>query len=130
MYFVVGNVGEFNDDEFTVKVHHGGFFVGHGSTNAYLDGKVNYFDHVEVESWSPLWFEDFNEQLHYPKNPNLHVYWLLPRKEMIDGLRLISTDLDTLVMSSIVDRCQTFVLYFDHHGSGFGKPNFTTVSCF
>ena len=31
-----------------------------------------------------------------------------------DGLRVIISDGDTLVMQSVVDRFKTFVLYFDH----------------
>ena len=55
--------------------------------------------------------------LHYPKNPNLKMYWLLPRKDISDGIRLIFSDSDTLVMASLVGRVRTFVLYADHDDS-------------
>jgi len=33
-----------------------------------MDERVNWFDNVEAETWSPLWFEDFAEQLGYEKD--------------------------------------------------------------
>ncbi|PUZ51096.1 hypothetical protein GQ55_6G147600 [Panicum hallii var. hallii] len=44
----------------------------------------------------------------------LKVYWLLPGKSLYDGLRIISSDEDTLVMRSVADKVKNFVLYFDH----------------
>jgi len=61
------NVGA-GTDEFTIEVHHGGFFVGHDHMRTYMDERVNWFDNVEAETWSPLWFEDFAEQLGYEKD--------------------------------------------------------------
>jgi len=91
--------------------------MGHRNYRAYLDEKVTCFDNLSARTWSPLWFEKLNFALHYPKNPALHVYWLLLGKEMPDGLRLILSEKDTTVMASIVHRVKTFVLYFDHEGT-------------
>lgn len=52
--------------------------------------------------------------LHYPKKRRLKVYWLLPRKELADGLRIVSSDVGTLVMASVVHKMKNFVLYLDH----------------
>jgi len=52
--------------------------------------------------------------LHYPRNPELKVFWLLPRKDFPDGIRLIVSEEDTLVMASVVHKVKTLVLYFDH----------------
>jgi len=30
-------------DQFSVEVHHGGFFVGSGNLKTYVDGKVDFF---------------------------------------------------------------------------------------
>jgi hypothetical protein len=35
-------------DEFSVEVHHGGFFFGAGKNRVYLDGKVDWFDNIKV----------------------------------------------------------------------------------
>ncbi|CAN6355396.1 unnamed protein product [Urochloa humidicola] len=101
-------------DEFTLEVHHGGFFVGHGSTRSYVDGKVACFDHCESDTWSPLWLDDFVEQLGYEKGNHLKMYWLMPGKTLADGLRFITSDGDTNVMVSVVDRVKNLVLYLDH----------------
>ena len=52
--------------------------------------------------------------LHYPRNPELKVFWLLPGKDFPDGIRLIVSEEDTLVMASVVHKVKTLVLYFDH----------------
>ncbi|CAN6304667.1 unnamed protein product [Urochloa humidicola] len=101
-------------DEFTVEVHHGGFFVGQGHLRSYVDGKVSWFDYCQAETWSPLWFDDFIEQLGYEKTRIMQIYWLLPGKEIADGLRVIISDSDTNVMVSVVDRIKNLVVYFDH----------------
>ena len=46
-------------EEFSVEVHHGGFLVGHGHLRSYVNGKVAWFDHVETDTWSPLWLDQF-----------------------------------------------------------------------
>ena len=38
-----------DDEEFSVEVHHGGFFCGSGADRVYLDGRVDWFDHVKVK---------------------------------------------------------------------------------
>ena len=51
--------------KFSVQVHRGGFFVGHGNHRLYVNGKVNWFDHVETDTWSPLWLDQILELLSY-----------------------------------------------------------------
>jgi len=75
-------------EEFSVEVHHGGFFVGHGYLRSYVSGKVSWFDHVETDTWSPLWLDQFVEDLGYLRTGNLKIYWLLPGKE-ISGSQML-----------------------------------------
>jgi len=103
-----------DDEEFLVEMHHGGCFVSQGLNKAYPGGRVSWFDHVEVAKWSPLFIEQLVFKLHYPKNPNMKVFWLLPDKNLSNGLRLIWSDTDTMVMSSLVHKFKNFVLYLDH----------------
>ena len=105
------------EDKFTVEVHHCGFFVGQDSNKAYIDGKVNWFDHCEVDTWSPLWFLDFVDELKCPKIDALKIYWLLPGMDLGRGLRVIESDSETLVMTGIVDRVKNLIVYFDHDNS-------------
>jgi len=110
------NVGG-SDDLFTVELHHGGFFVGSGQLRTYVNGKISWFDNCDTDTWSPLWFEDFFEQLGYTDLSNLKVYWLLPGKDLADGLRIVTNDSDTNAMASVVDRVKTLVVYIDHDES-------------
>lgn len=100
--------------EFTLEVHHGGYFVGYGHLRTYVDDKVNYFDWIEVDTWSPLWFEDFVKELGHEWNLNLKIYWLLPEKTLADGLRVIASDHDTRVMAAVAAKIRTLIVYVDH----------------
>jgi hypothetical protein len=106
-----------DDEEFTIELHHGGMFVGQGQNRAYVDEKISWFDHCEVNTWSPLCLEDFILQLHYPKTPSTKIHWLLPGLSLFDGLRVVEKDSDTLVMASLVHRVKNFVVYVDHDGN-------------
>jgi hypothetical protein len=98
-----------NLDEFTVQVHHGGSFVGFGHLRSYVDGKT-------------LWLDDMLMELQYPKTPNLKYYWLLPGKELADGLRVIHGDADTNAMCSVVGRIKNLVVYFNHGDTDNSAP--------
>jgi len=81
-----------------------------------VDERVNWFDGVQTETWSTLWFEDFVEQLGYEMSPRFKFYWLLPQKTIADGLRLIESDRDTIVMANMVDWFKTLIVYLDQDG--------------
>ena len=106
-----------DDEEFSVEMHHGGCFVSQGLNKAYLDERVSWFDHVEVAKRSSLFIEQLVFKLHYPKNSNMKVFWLLPGKNLSNGLRLIWSDTDTMVLSSLVYKFKNFVMYLDHDGN-------------
>jgi len=46
----VGNSG----DQFSIEIHHGGFFVGYGDMRSYVDEKIDFFDDLEADTWSLL----------------------------------------------------------------------------
>ena len=46
--------------------------------------------------------------------PRLRIYWLLPSKCVADGLRIVSSDEETIVMKHITHKVKNFVLYLDH----------------
>lgn len=107
------NVGD-SGDQFTVEVHHGGFFVGHGNLKSYVDEKVDFFYYLEADTWCLLSFDDFVEQLGYQKDGKLKFYWLLPGMTFPDGLRILLEDKDTNTMANVVSKVKNFVVYFDH----------------
>lgn len=79
------NVGNGNQ-QFTIELHHGGFFIGDGALQTYMDERVNWFDGIQTETWSSLWFKDIVQQLGYEMSPRFKFYWLLPLTTVPDGL--------------------------------------------
>jgi hypothetical protein len=79
-----------------------------------VNEKVDFFDYLEAETWSLLWFDDFVQQLGYPKDENVKFFWLLPGKSLADGLRIIWEDKDINAMVAFVAKINNYVLYFDH----------------
>ena len=117
--FVVGPKSKI----FSVEVHHGGVFSGIGVDRAYVGGQLDWFDNVEASSWSYFWIEEFIMLLNYGFSPrNLKVYWLLPGKELSDGLRTLASDHDIEVMKAVADKVKNFVLFFDHEWHEEPKP--------
>ncbi|CAN6170765.1 unnamed protein product [Urochloa humidicola] len=83
---------------------------------AYLNERVSFFDDCKADFWSFLAIEEITYELGYGLvGPNLNVYWLLPLKDLSDGLRIVSSDDDTLVMKQVVHKIKTRVVYLDHH---------------
>jgi len=109
--FVVGP----KSTEFSVEVHHASFFCGIGVNRTYMDGQIVWFDHCDGENWSFFWIEEFiGMQGYVVSAPRLRIYWLLPGKCVADGLRIVSSDEETIVMKHITHKVKNFVLYLDH----------------
>jgi len=64
VFICVNNVGPASD-AFTIELHHVVFFVGSGHLRSYVDEKIDWFDWIDCDTWSALWFEDFVELLGY-----------------------------------------------------------------
>ena len=63
-----------------------------------------------------FWIEEISAMLGYAVSaPNLRIYWLLPRLSLGDGLRIVQSDSETVVMKQITHKVKNFVLYFDHN---------------
>ena len=75
---------------------------------------MSWFDNIEADTWSPLWFPHFAKQLGYQNNLNLKIHWLLPGKIVPNGLCLILSDADTNVMTTCAGDVKNLVVYFDH----------------
>ncbi|TVU41759.1 hypothetical protein EJB05_15305, partial [Eragrostis curvula] len=99
--------------KFTVEVHHGGLFCGDGANRCYIDEKLSWFDNLDPEIFCYLTIEEMMVLLDYQLD--LKAYWLLPGKGLADGLRIVSSDEETVIMKQLVDKVKNFVLYFDHH---------------
>jgi hypothetical protein len=104
-----------NSDLFSVEVIHNGFFCGLGANLSYVSASTGIFDNCSAETWSNLWIDDILQQLGYERDRKLHVYWLLPDKDLIDGLVPIVTDADIIQMINASAKFKTLVLFLDHN---------------
>ena len=75
---------------------------------------MSWFDSIDADTWSPLWFPNFAKQLGYQNNPSLKIYWLLLGKTVADGLHLIVSDTKTNVILARAEDVKNLVVYFDH----------------
>ena len=57
-----------------MEIHHGGFFCGAGKNWVYLDGKVDWFDHIKVKYWSFYGIDEIILMLDYGLE-NVNVHW-------------------------------------------------------
>ena len=55
-------------------MHHGGFFVGTGSDQSYINGAVIWYDQVDSVTWSPLVLENIVEEIGYEMAGRLKVH--------------------------------------------------------
>ena len=113
MYSVFFPVIGPKEELFSVEINHGGVFLGFGANKKYMDCKTDFFDHCEVETWSPLWITDFMQQLGYDPS-KVQCFWLLPGMNLDNGLRIIDRDADCLSMTAVVPKFKHFKLYMDH----------------
>jgi hypothetical protein len=98
------------EERFTVEINHGGVFCGQGRDKTYANCRTDHFDNCEVETWSSLWIRDFVLELGIDLE-RMQVNWLLPGMGFADGLRIIDSDADTLMMTAVVPKFQYFRLY-------------------
>ena len=99
-----------------MEIHHGGFFCGAGKNRVYLDGKVDWFDHIKVKYWSFYGIDEIILMLDYGLE-NVNVHWLLPEMELGTGLRIVDSDRETNIMKQVAYKIKNFVLYFDQYTS-------------
>lgn len=65
---------------------------------------------MDAECWSYFWIDKFIMKLGYGLcDHEFKVYWLLPGKDLSDGLRIIASDEDTLVMRAVADKVKNMV---------------------
>ena len=103
-------------EEFSVEVHHGGFFCGSRRDRVYLDGKVDWFDNCKVQQWRFSAVQEISVLLGYGIE-NVTVYWLLPEMVLPTGLRIVDSDAETAIMKQVAYKIKNFVLYFDQYNS-------------
>jgi hypothetical protein len=101
-------------DLFTVEIEHNGFFCGLRDNLTYISGTIDYFDDCHSETFSMFWMEEFMHVLDYQFNGRLHLYWLKPGEDIMDGLQCLENDKEFLDMVSAAAVERKMCVLIDH----------------
>jgi hypothetical protein len=104
---------------FSVQIHHGGYFLGHGNNRSYVGCGSVWLDNVDSDDWCPLFLENLVEDLGYEKQGRMTIYYCVPILSIDrNGLRLLEDQVDTDAMVNWVG-CEKhfFNIYLDHDQS-------------
>ncbi|KAM0844801.1 hypothetical protein ACQ4PT_056816 [Festuca glaucescens] len=74
---------------FSVEAVHNGVFCGLRANLDYVSGTSSFFDNLTVDTWSISWINEILRILGHERDERTSVYWLLPGKDITDGLVLI-----------------------------------------
>jgi hypothetical protein len=104
-------------DLFTLEVVYNRFFFGTTGSRGrllYECCSVDYFDNCNRETWSLSTLNGILRQLECERNRKLQVYWLLPRKSIMDGLVCTESQahIREIIIAAITEK--TLVIYIDH----------------
>ncbi|KAM0845963.1 hypothetical protein ACQ4PT_056004 [Festuca glaucescens] len=99
---------------FTVEIEHNGFFCGLRDNLTYTSGTLDYFDYCHTETFSMLWLEEFLHHFDYQFDGRLHLYWLKPGQDIMDGVQELREEKDVLHMMSFLNQNKTVCVIVDH----------------
>ncbi|XP_020196341.2 uncharacterized protein [Aegilops tauschii subsp. strangulata] len=81
----------------------------------YMDYMVDWFDNCQSDTWSMLWINDFLVQLGYDNEVSkIDVYWSQPGKSFGEGPKLMTCDVDIVLMIVATIEHNNLVLVVDH----------------
>ncbi|MFS8005077.1 hypothetical protein Hanom_Chr13g01233211 [Helianthus anomalus] len=80
------------DRQFTIRVHHGGYFVDNPSRE-YLDGKINFIDHVDFRVLNMDVLEEMIKKLGYDDGIVFYIHYREPYVSLDFGLRTLKCDI-------------------------------------
>jgi hypothetical protein len=101
-------------DLFTVQVVHNGFFCGLRDYLEYISESYDHFDNCIGDTWSLSRINEILRRLGCERDCRLQVYWLLPGKDLRDGLVLIEKQSDIRAMIQASKTEKQLVLFIDH----------------
>ena len=85
-------------NRFSVRVVYNGFFTGLRHNLEYVSATVAYFDGCTGDTWSLHWIDEILRQLDEKRDGRMQIYWCLPDKELEDGLVLIGSREESIVI--------------------------------
>uniref|UniRef100_A0ACD5ZRE6 Uncharacterized protein n=1 Tax=Avena sativa TaxID=4498 RepID=A0ACD5ZRE6_AVESA len=99
---------------FSVEVVHNGFFCGLRDNLEYVVETTSQFDNLTVDTWSLTWIDEILKILGHERDERTSVYWLLPDKDLRDGLVLVKERSHIRDMINASKYHKPLVLFVDH----------------
>ncbi|KAI7995748.1 hypothetical protein LOK49_LG11G00650 [Camellia lanceoleosa] len=95
-----------------VLIHHIGYFI-ENDERSYVRGNVDIFDAVDVDKLYVLEISYMLKELgvFYYK----HIFYKIPNKNLVLGLRVLANDDDIREMYSLLENTNTLELFIEHH---------------
>ena len=108
------NAGD-GSDQFSVEIHHSGWFCGVGTNRSYMEEHVDTFDGCERKTFCCALLDWMVKNLGYatPKN-GFAMYWCIPGRSIVDGLQVVSLEMHARAMEVASEQDKVVVLFVDH----------------
>ncbi|PWA38189.1 transposase, MuDR [Artemisia annua] len=97
---------------FTLELHHGGFFTM-GSGRRYMNGKVSWYDGVDIDLFSVIELKDMFGKLGYKEEDTMYFHFRIPNRDLDSGLMPLACDSDILRLAKYVGKCKVIEVYLE-----------------
>ncbi|GJT07180.1 transposase, MuDR [Tanacetum coccineum] len=97
---------------FTLKINHGGTLTSPPNVR-YRGGKANWFDDVDVDTFSAIEVQTMVKDLGYV-HKDLQLYYKIPKCNLDIGLKPLSCDKDVMEMCQYVSQCKVMDVFVIH----------------
>ncbi|GJR84051.1 hypothetical protein Tco_0154836 [Tanacetum coccineum] len=91
-----------NVNMFSLKIHHGGVFVGFPERR-YVNGQEAYIDLIDIDTFSVLELSSFMKELGYTHGRPMFYHFRVPNNDLDYGLKALACDEDVITLSKHVD---------------------------
>ena len=99
----------------------GGFFLGGGSSRAYLNGRKVCYDFCDATQASMPMLYELVEHLGYETAGRIAIYLLLPGMQLNEGgLKLLSRNNDTNIIRKVVREGYKYLMFYLDHEDNYG----------
>nr|GEU88694.1 hypothetical protein [Tanacetum cinerariifolium] len=111
-WYLVVSGGKSNPTRFTLEIHHEGFFTK-GSGRRYMNGKVSWFDSVDIDEFSVIELRDMFMKLGYKEQDTMFFHCRIPNADLDSGLLPLDCDSGVLNLAKYVGNHKVIELYME-----------------
>ncbi|GJV65473.1 hypothetical protein Tco_1476301 [Tanacetum coccineum] len=102
-----------NANMFSLKIHHGGVFVGFPERR-YVNGQEAYIDLIDIDTFSVLELSSFMKELGYTHGRPMFYHFRVPNNDLDYGLKALACDEDVISLSKHVGEHKLINVYIEH----------------